>query len=773
MLGTNSRIALLSSALFALGACSGSGSSGGASSTLSVPSQMTIVAASDVDTGSFRITPDGARSGSGVARVTGGTDYDDDVSRIWVHDDSMEPLDTINMILCMLDQTGYDDATVLNTGPYRVLVNEARCESRGADPNGEGGQSTAIGYQEWTIDSTRASDSSPQIVKFWIDWDEDRGPGGQSVQARLYGKLTILSSPTTSAPYGEFTLHFKLLARSASHTSTDTLFRGTLSTVDRDDDLAEYSFYMVDGVETTPDVGEWARLVRARVVTGADGTSGKAFSSTHESFNEGSGVQSRELDYHLTFNEDYLARKTVDGSEVVEVFDRNDFTTRAWRYGVYEAESRDRVTLQSGFSVNTTDGRHGYVGYHGLWFPPDVDIETGTELVRRSYDGGSSESYTAFVAPGRLERHVRTSSTLGNLGGEVLRTWDNSAHTEIQVEWDGTDLLKTAVWSHEERSWTPVSPPTSLNDSYSPGQWLRFWSDARGDLELIWPSDGTPTDATTVSIWSRSVVNADSEELAEGNLQLWGYFQMPRSQVTQAQANYSGGQSPFFPDATSVGEGKTYVFDRNTLTLKLSGSEVLFADGVDVSTGPSAGGIHCGPMLASALGSLDQWESQATTYRWQFGPNDWNQLRTVRNASDDFVQFDPPVEFSYTHDEPSNTRFHGRTFRLEYFGNGDLHGIPHFEDTDSNRWYPGFTIPSGTGLENSTGSYLVKILEAEQTMRAVADPEQVIAEEGLDIDTTLDPPTSTWQDPAIGSKPTVTTPPLFIDGVRQTSAEEI
>ena len=100
--------------------------------------------------------------------------------------------------------------------------------------------------------------------------------------------------------------------------------------------------------------------------------------------------------------------------------------------------------------------------------------------------------------------------------------------------------------------------------------------------------------------------------------------------------------------------------------------------------------------------------------------------------------------------------------------NGDqLHGIP-FSDDGKGRWYPGFNIPNGTVLvDEAGGRYLVKMLEGEQKMNAVADASALITAQGFDLNVTLAKPDPGYVDPAIGARPTVTEPPVFIDGILQ------
>ena len=189
---TNRRTWTVCAAAALLCGCGGGSTSAGAGQPLSVPSQMTVVGAQDNQTGNLRLIPDRyvgqpppPSQGGNTAAVTG-TDYANDATRLWVHDESLGPMQVINEILCMLDQTGYADPEVLNKGPYVVLVDEARCAQKGADPS-NGGQSTdaaQVAYEEWTVRSDRASSEAPHVVSFWIDWEEEFGDE-QPIAARL------------------------------------------------------------------------------------------------------------------------------------------------------------------------------------------------------------------------------------------------------------------------------------------------------------------------------------------------------------------------------------------------------------------------------------------------------------------------------------------------------------------------------------------------------------------------------------------------------------
>jgi len=725
-----------------LAACSSDSDTGSGTITgLAVVDQVTLVEAQNSGS-TARILPPGVRA-------AGGTSYSSAVTRFWVRDDSMEALDTVNTILCSIQQTGYADPAVLNQGPYLALV---ACEDRGGGGGNRGQNGTE--YQRFVVDSSRQSLGSPHIVKFWIEQVDNGQP------SIIYGQITITEAPSDENPNGAFELFFKGLAASEPATSTNYLFKGYLRTVARTDSQIEFEFYNANGdVTASLGVGEEAFRQRARVVGNPDGTAGRAYSESRYAYNQGGGTVTGGDEYHLQFNEEYLARKVVGASTSTQVFDRDDFTTYVYRYGLYDANTEDFVKSNGGFGVETATGENGWVDHYGMWFPDHVTITDGQTLTRRSFNGGQDQTYTAVVVPGRLEKRTREAMTLGDIKGEELEVYDPGQQAMMLVKWNGTDLVQVA--SQSGNGWTFLQSPTSISGSYSAGDWVQLWNASRGDVGMVFPA-GALSDSTPVSTWTNTLINGSSSDLAGGNLTLHGYFQMVRDQITSDQANWV--TSPYFPDATNVGTGKTYTFNATTLTLELSGSECVLANGVTINSGtPSEWGIFSGPMVATPLTSLSDMGTAATTYNWVTGTRQWNQLRTVKDGEGDWVNFDPPIAMSYTHSEASSP-YDNKTFRLEWTGS-DLNGVPFSQVPGEDFWVPGFNIPSGTVLTDGTTSYKVKQLEGEQAMNPVANPTAVMAAEGFDLDTTLTAPEDAWQNPHDDAKPAITTAPKFVGGV--------
>jgi hypothetical protein len=723
------------SVLIALAACNSGGDSPGSGEVtgLQGPEQVTIVESSDGGAPSVRL-PRGVR---GVA----GSHYETDATRFWVRDSSMEALDTVNMILGFLHQTNYWEQT--NAGPYRALVEDT---TRG-DSGGERGQ-TGPQYEEWVVDSTRSSNSSPQVVKFWIK-SEDNGDEGY-----IYGKLVVEEEPSDAQPLGKLSLNFKMLAASEPATSSNTMFEGYLRTVDRNDGQTEVEFYMGHGdADTTPGVGERVNRERAHVVGDMEAGTGRAYTERVSRENQ------------IQFDADYVARRDVANGNTLSVLDRSDYDTTVFRYGLYDATTEARVEQLSGFPVETSAGAHGWAGFHGIWFPGNVTLTDGMTLLRRNYADNSTTPYTLVKVPGKLERRTRSSLTFADLEDEELQYFDAVEGGEVKATWTGTDFVRLATRSGGE--WEAEDPPVSIANSFTTGQWLNMWSQARGQVEFAWPA--SPSGSTAAFVWSSEVVTADSEEMANGDLTLHGYFRLLQADISESQANFQGGDSPYLPDATSVSSGnQTYVFDRETLMLTLGGNDVNFADGVTVTSGPGQFGLDCGPLFATALTSFNDMASQTTTYRWNIGSNPWNQLLSLQDADEEFVAFTAPLRFSYVHDEDGSP-FDGRTFFLEWDGT-NLHGIPHAESEADGRWYPQINIPTGATVTSGGTTYKIKQLEGEQQMVEVGDPNTVYAARGFDLDTPLTAPTATpYTDPAIGAVPDVTAPPIYVGGVLQTS----
>jgi hypothetical protein len=188
------------------------------------------------------------------------------------------------------------------------------------------------------------------------------------------------------------------------------------------------------------------------------------------------------------------------------------------------------------------------------------------------------------------------------------------------------------------------------------------------------------------------------------------------------------------------------------------------------------------------------WSALDVFYTWETGPNNWNRLTTVVDGSGQVVRFDPPVRVEYVHSQAATDapdyKYDGVSFFLDYNGFGDLHGIPgKCVDMNSGsvvtncngeaiRWVPEFTIPAGSSVTASTGgtiaTYYVKPLEMEQRMKKDPDPNAcslLSTQNGYDFaNFNLNDKGGVkglWQNPAIGTEPSLAGAPAVIGGTVQ------
>jgi hypothetical protein len=229
---------------------------------------------------------------------------------------------------------------------------------------------------EWTVRSTRESNSSPQLLEAWIHQQADEYDPESIIQA----KAVITEGSSDANPYGIFTMNFVAYpSTNGVITSATPVFKGVLTSQRDNDGKVVLKFAESSGDE------------ERAVALEKTSTSGGGRVSFENDW-EGAG------ELLFSYNDQYFHRKNSDNTDEV-CLDRNNFETSAWRYGMYDADSGSRVKVNSGFPINTqADGRgkHGWVGYWGLWVPEGVTITNGSTVYKQNYgpNAGASTPYT-------------------------------------------------------------------------------------------------------------------------------------------------------------------------------------------------------------------------------------------------------------------------------------------------------------------------------------------------------------------------------------------
>lgn len=784
--------AALSAAIGLSGCGGGSSSSSGNATSLSIASKVSVVDTASSAGASLRalksawktIDPSGLPSGS---------DYSNDDTQVYVEERSAEAFDTVNEILCSLAQSRYD--AMLNLGDYKAQIDLAQCSSSNDDASnaGESSQNQSSGssqpdYEFWTMNSSRADDSSPQIVKAWIHQEASEHEPEQVI----FAKLTITEAVSAANPYGLFTLYFKAHpATGGVADTTTTTFHGFLKSEEDSNGKVLLKFIVDGGFDSNGDgTNDMSFIQKVALDRSGDGTTGGGSTDVAETSPFGSSNKA----FTFAFDGSHFLRSDADSNQTC--LNRAAYDETAWRYGMYDTNG-ERVTRNSGFPLKYTTGGNdyfGWIGYWGLWFPEDVSIPDGATVYKMSYSGGTSTStpYTVIKAGGKLKKHTKKTLTLSEIKGIPLQMHDNTSGTDFQIEWDGSGFVKTASLDRTTWLWEDLSPTqafglTSLNMTE-----LNMWSNALGGSVQI-KLDGCAWDNSAAS-FSCSASGASTVIFYLENL-VYPTDSIPASFACMDNCpdpSALTGASPFFdtsayqnqsvaPDDPSL-QYVDYTFDTSTMLLESGGTAVeQTAENTNYTWG-----ITSGPLFEPTAENLSQlacswdtsktcaWQARSnldTFYTWETGTNNWNQF-TALSSNGSYLAFEQPLSVKYTRSSGGVTS----TYFLQYAGFGELQGIPGKcvdrdtgEDTGcgpDTRWIPEFSIPEGTTVidgDDNTTEYIVKPLEKEQRMQSVAVSEC----SGLTLTSYTLPDISDFSDPAIGSEPAVSDAPAVIGGVVQ------
>ncbi|MBI2982484.1 MAG: hypothetical protein HYY44_09405, partial [Deltaproteobacteria bacterium] len=415
--------------LLLLSSCSlGTGATRAASGVegLEIASQVSLVEAQAVTTSPSVSLRSGLAALMKKAITTDeSTAYYTDPLDVWVFDESMDSLGLINEILCSFDQTRYADK--VNAGTYIALVDVDACSKstdHSSSQNDQSDSENITTFEQWIVDSVRLSNDDPQEVSVWIVAE-----GGEFEPAMtIHVKMTITEGKSDTRPYGAFHMDFRML----DPTETTTLGEGYLETVDRSDGQIEFQFSLTGQ-------GDFAIRENAHVVTSVDGATGYAATSFEESF----GGETHQGAFQVAFTDDlYYSVDSVSGEE--SCLNRQDFQNYVFRYGVYNEDGSRLEVSNSGFGIKYNDD-YGWAGYYGIWLPEDVEVVSGLTLKRASNDDSSGETFTTIVAPGKLIKHTKETTTLGKIKGAAMNYFDDSTRQMVRVTWNGTNLVIDAV----------------------------------------------------------------------------------------------------------------------------------------------------------------------------------------------------------------------------------------------------------------------------------------------------------------------------------------
>lgn len=742
------------------------------------------------------------------------TDYAADQTKRFVHERSSDALDQVNSILCMFDQTKYGDASLLNTGYYTALVDESVCDGRDSSENSNSsssGGTSASGAREYTrfkVKSERSSALSPQIVSAFVGVN-----GPDNMPMSIQAKFNITEAASEFNPLGAFSSSYK---GSISGVPVPVM-RGMIKSLRDSQGRVVIKF----GESFSMPGGQELSSVKSALVRNTEGGYGSVYQLNNEQ--QGPGPNAGPETFQFAYNKTHFARRKGT-SGTPECFSRSDFETSAWRYGLYNATSKSRVNVNSGFPINTQadgKGQFGFLGYYGLFLPPGADaLGDGSTVYKIEPGEGTSQPvatpYTLVVKNGKLKRHVRSEVTLAALKNIPLEgmlpspgqgNGGPNGGSMQRITWDGTNLSIIASASPSNGgppSWTPTNPPQVISSSttlmfgdlglYSQalGGQVRIKLSGCTPVSNMNPGLGvtcnTPTGETPVVFFKESQVKPGDPNVPTS---LSCYQSCPK-----AGAN---GMNRSDQQYSEDGNQRDYTFTDGML--KDGSFNVALLEAPD----GQSWGYNSGPLFEANSNNLNAlkcpwnpaqtcgwraWGELSEFFTWETGPNNWNKFTSVRDGNSAVVEFDAPLPVKFVY--PTNgtgganpaevdQKYAGNTFYLQYGGFGNLQGIPGKcvnpedpTDTDidcskpGRRWVPEFSIPEGATATNDAGTenYLIKPLEVEQRMSKV-DSSKCSSIKLVDLSSSWPDLDKEWADPNLGAEPELGDGDKVIAGVIQ------
>ena len=772
------------------------------SDSLTLSSQVSVVEAqsdSDLSTsvlpGNGSIALNSAQLSKAISQAisvqgfAADSDYNQARIDVWVHEESTQAFNTVNEILCSIDQTGYAD--MKGQGNYRAQIDSDLCSSSNDDASSktessqnQSSSSNATEYEEWVVNSAREA-NQPHIIKVWV---MEEPQDSHDVAKIIMAKMLIYQSSSSTNPFGHFKMNFAaylLDADGNADTTESPVFKGFMRTVidsRNNDTLLQFN--------NSGDFGNGSFSEQATFRRAASGSAGGGTLSSPV-WDE-SGPSSNAV-FNIAYDENYFSRQK--GSDTAQCYSRKLFEKTVWDYSMYDNVGA-RVQLDSGFPIKYTSGSdefYGWIGYYGLWMNDEANISHGDTVYKQTYnsEGSTEEAYTVFIAGGRLVKHTKQTMTLGDLKNVPLQWWDSGSN--YRVEWNGSALNKTATLDETNWQWQEITPEalTFGSSDFS----FNFWSEAlggSGNFALKNPADGNPlapSDATVVNFHVQDVVYPT--DTVPSTLLCFENCPDATSVADSTATSLTKTDKDWYADGTapSAFTYHSYTFSTTDMVLKDGGTSVVMSS----ANSNSPWGFHSGILFegtadnfialrcqwdATDTCNFRGWDNLSTYYTWETGPEQWSKFTAIKSGGT-FAKFDPPMKVTYTHSQTDTAahdyKYNGVKFQLEYSGHGNLHGIPgHCIDKDSGeetscdsnvRWIPEFNILPGstvTGVTNST-EYVVKPLHVEQRMTNVDRSNCV----GMGFAIYDLPAITLWEDPNIGAKPTVTDAPAVIAGELQ------
>lgn len=699
--------------------------------------------------------------------------YKTDTQTQYVADQATDGIGNANNILCYIANTRAD--AMVNLGKYIAFIDESKCDTSGRSDPGKSSNTSSSGttaYTRMSLTSTRASNSSPQIVKGHAAVNNNGTP------MPVYIHASATAAPSVSAPNGEITMNY-----AGKRTGAAPVMRGNIIATATTVSFSEKGEF---GPGMSSDM---------RLIVSGDGTTGKGAISITSLFPPSTTPTTKT--YTFGYNGTRFCR---DNGGTEKCFDRSVANADAsvWRYGVYDDVTGARFDLPNpGFPVKNAGGEYGFASYWGVWFP--TAVSTGDTLTNAT---DATISYTVQKSTGRLVKYTLVSSTLDALKKVPFMFFSMAGvtnkldpTTQYVGHWngDGTGFSITGKQAcgntgcFESRISPSITITAAELNSATNSFGVNGWSQALGGNLNIPPATLQATNAGTSTV----TYNTQSNVLP-GDTTVPATLKCVRDCPLSALLPSTSNSSPPYSSGTVNQWGGTtatnvvtYTWNPTAYTLTAGGETAALSYAqlpTSLSGTPYQWGVRSGALVdATNLATMECFTNSGTYcdfkssgltayYVFETGRQDWNTSTFLKKADGSYVGFTPPMSAAFT--VPANTSgatpygdFAGAAMNLQFMGFGQLQGIPGkcFSPADNSevscgpntRYVPAFSIPSddnGKVTINGATKY-VKWLERELRFTPVAGTSSIL---GIAMGSLLDLPaamvlTGDANDPSVST----------------------
>jgi len=261
------------------------------------------------------------------------SDYQQDQIETTLKDVSMQPLQRVNFLLCLLAQTKISEK--VNRGAYQVWVNQQKCQQDNIVNNQD---------QSWVVEVTRLDNNSPQKVKVWVsDFTSQELAFTGKKATELLIELDVLSGVRSDLPYGHFQMNFSTLMPSPAGVSGGEIIvtKSALWSVQNSEGESEVGFITLknDALAENDETFFVAESLRF-ILMGSEGSVGRAVSYQTQY----SGSVEGETRFAAAFNAGYFYRAEDRDNDGLLEFNsrlcqaRSEFDWQVPRYRLYHAE---------------------------------------------------------------------------------------------------------------------------------------------------------------------------------------------------------------------------------------------------------------------------------------------------------------------------------------------------------------------------------------------------------------------------------------------------